>query len=82
MDRPKQSFNQWWAELSPAQRVGITVLAGIEVAATTMALVDLSKRPQELVRGPKLAWALGCAIQPFGPLTYLAIGRRKANPYS
>jgi hypothetical protein len=79
MDRSKQSFNQWWDELTPPQRVGIAVLAGIEVIATSIALVDLAQRPRELVRGPKLAWGLACAVQPVGPLAYLALGRRKAD---
>ena len=68
--------------MSPPQRAGIIVLAGVEIFATSMALLDLAKRPRELVRGPKFAWALACAIQPVGPFTYLALGRRKVDPVS
>ena len=80
MDRSKQSLTEWWGDLTPPQRIGIAVLAGVEVVATSIALVDLVNRPRELVRGPKLAWGLGCAVQPVGPLAYLTFGRRKADP--
>jgi len=80
MNGTKQSFSEWWEQLTPSQRTGIAVLAGIEVVATSIALMDLVKRPASLVRGPKLAWGLACAIQPVGPLTYLTLGRRKADP--
>ena len=80
MSGPKQPFNEWWDQLTPSQRVGIAVLAGIEIAATTMAITDLVKRPAALVRGPKFAWGLACAVQPVGPIAYLALGRRTADP--
>jgi hypothetical protein len=28
------------------------------------------------VRGPKGLWALGCFVQPVGPIAYLTLGRR------
>ena len=77
MDSPKQSFQQRWDQMSPPQRAGLVALAAVEIVATSAALLDLAKRPTELVRGPKLAWVLACAVQPFGPITYLAMGRRK-----
>ncbi len=51
----------------------------VEVALTTTALVDLARRPGTQVRGPKLAWALACFVQPVGPMAYLALGRRPAS---
>lgn len=59
-----------------SQRRLITVGVALEVALTTIALVDLVRRPSEEVRGPKVLWALGCVVQPIGPMIYLAFGRR------
>jgi hypothetical protein len=64
-----------WSELSGGQRVAIVALASVELALTATALVDLARRPADQVRGPKALWALGCFVQPVGPVTYLAAGR-------
>jgi hypothetical protein len=65
-----------WSELSTPSRVAIVVGATVELVLTTVALVDLARRPSDQVRGPKLAWAAGCAVQPVGPIAYLLLGRR------
>ncbi len=67
-----------WEDLSPGQRTAILVAASVELALTATALVDLARRPRELVRGPKPLWALGCFVQPVGPIAYLAFGRRRS----
>ena len=51
--------------------------AAVEVVLTTVALVDLARRPAAQVRGNKALWALGCFIQPVGPVAYLTVGRRR-----
>ena len=66
-----------WSELSTGQQRTIIVTAAVELVLTTVALVDLARRPGEQVRGPKALWALGCFVQPIGPVTYLAVGRRR-----
>jgi hypothetical protein len=43
---------------------------------TTVAMVDLARRPRSRVRGPKLAWVAAAVVQPFGPVAYLLFGRR------
>jgi hypothetical protein len=63
--------------MSPAQRAGLLVLGSVELALTATALVDLARRPADRVRGPKVAWALGCFVQPVGPIAYLTLGRRR-----
>jgi len=68
--------NKRWDELTDRQQKSIIVLAGVELIITTVALIDLARRPAEQVRGPKALWALGCFIQPIGPIAYLAAGRR------
>ena len=67
-----------WSDLTRTQRGLIIVLAPIELALTTTALIDLARRPAGRVRGPKPLWALGCFVQPVGPLAYLVLGRRTA----
>jgi hypothetical protein len=71
-----------WSELSDRQRAAIVVAGAAEVVLTTIALVDLARRPTALVRGPKAVWVLTFLVQPFGPLTYLALGRRGEVPPS
>lgn len=68
-----------WSDLSSSQQQVIIVGALLEAVITTVALVDLARRPQAQVRGPKAAWALGCIVQPVGPIAYLAFGRRSTG---
>ncbi len=65
-----------WQDLSQAQQVAVVVGGVVELVLTTVALVDLVRRPSERVRGPKLLWAAGCIVQPVGPIAYLLWGRR------
>jgi hypothetical protein len=65
-----------WRDLTPAQRRAIVVGGAVEVAMTTVVLRDLTRRPRTAVRGPKAAWVAACVVQPFGPLAYLALGRK------
>ena len=66
-----------WSDLTESQQRTIIALSAVELVLTTVALVDLARRPRELVRGPKALWALGCFVQPVGPIAYLAAGRRR-----
>jgi hypothetical protein len=66
-----------WSDLSPAAKTAILVGAMAEAVTTTMAMRDLIRRPPSDVRGRKPLWALGCVVQPFGPLLYLCVGRRR-----
>jgi hypothetical protein len=65
-----------WEDLTPRQRAVIVAGGAVELVITTVALVDLVRRPKRLVRGPKRRWLMGFAVQPFGPIAYLAFGRR------
>jgi hypothetical protein len=66
-----------WSELSTGERIALVAAATAEVALTATALLDLAKRPATQVRGPKVMWALGCFVQPVGPVAYLRFGRRR-----
>jgi hypothetical protein len=63
--------------MSTGQRVAIVTGATVEVVLTTAALVDLARRPAAQVRGRKALWAIGCFVQPVGPVAYLALVRRR-----
>jgi phospholipase D-like protein len=65
-----------WADLSPTQRKAVVAGAAVEMVLTTWSLRDLRRRPAEAVRGPKTLWRASFVVQPFGPLAYLAFGRR------
>lgn len=67
-----------WSDLTPRQQRLIGAAAVVEVVLTTVALRDLARRPKVQVRGPKAVWALGCFVQPVGPIAYLTVGRRSA----
>ena len=64
--------------MTEAQRTLVVVGGAVEVVLTTIALVDLARRPAGQVRGPKAAWALAAFVQPVGPIAYLVWGRRAA----
>jgi hypothetical protein len=68
-----------WSDLSASQQRLIIIGAACEAVITTVALVDLVRRPRAQVRGPKAVWALGCFIQPVGPIAYLTLGRRSTD---
>lgn len=73
-------MSKQWTDLTAGQQRAI-VLGGLaELALTALALADLARRPSSAVRGPRLAWVLACVVQPFGPIAYLALGRRPTSP--
>jgi hypothetical protein len=73
---------QWWDGLGRARQGGVVALGVAEVVVTSVALVDLARRPGALVRGPKIFWVLACFVQPVGPVAYLLLGRATANGVS
>lgn len=66
-----------WDELPRWQQTGIVALSAVEIVLTTKAVIDLVRRPRDQIRGPKTLWALGFTVQPFGPIAYLALARRR-----
>lgn len=71
------SEKKTWSDLTPSQQRGIAVGSAVELVLTGIAVRDLVRRPRAAVRGPKLAWAVGMTLQPFGPIGYLLFGRRR-----
>ncbi|MBP2328769.1 hypothetical protein JOF56_009154 [Kibdelosporangium banguiense] len=75
-----------WRDLEPRQRRTIVATGAVQVGLAVSAWYDLSRRPQELVNGPKLLWALVIAINFVGPSAYFRFGRHqpithKATPW-
>ena len=68
-----------WSDLSPAAKTAIVIAAMIEAVVTTIALVDIARRPRSKVRGPKLLWVVGFFVQPVGAPLYLVAGRRDSS---
>jgi hypothetical protein len=71
-----------WSDLSDRQRAVLVVGSAVEVVLTTVALVDLARRPSDQVKGSKAWWTLACFVQPVGPIAYLAMGRTQVRPSS
>lgn len=65
-----------WADLTPKEKRVVYAGGTVEAVITVVALIDLSRRPADQVRGSKWAWLLSFVVQPFGRLSYFAIGRR------
>jgi hypothetical protein len=67
--------NQHWSDLPRWQKAGALIIAPAEIVLTTMAAIDLIRRPSGQVRGPKALWWAGIFVQPLGPIAYLKWGR-------
>jgi hypothetical protein len=68
-----------WGDLTRGQRGAVVTRGTLQVALLAVALRDLSTRPAEEVRGPKVAWVAVSAVNylGLGPLAYLVLGRRR-----
>lgn len=65
-----------WSDLSTAQQTAIVAVGAVELVLTALAAADLARRPAVQVRGRKALWWPALAVQPTGPIAYLAWGRR------
>ena len=66
-----------WKELPPAARIGTIVIGAAQLAFLAAAQRDLSRRPAEQIRGPKMFWRLATLVNFIGPGCYFAFGRRQ-----
>ena len=67
-----------WNDLTPGQQTAILVAASVQISLAATAWVDLARRPTGQVRGSKAVWAALIAVNFVGPISYFAVGRRKA----
>ena len=68
-----------WSDLSERTRKLIIVIAVAESILKGAALIDLKRRPSNLVRGPKWLWAPVIAVVNSAgvvPISYFVFGRR------
>lgn len=78
--RPAMKQGETFKDLPPLMRGALVFGAVADVALRIYATIDVVKRPEEEIHGPKAVWlpALG-AVSSFGllPLIYLKLGRRR-----
>lgn len=64
-----------FSKRSPTEKATLGVLFAVSLALVGSAERDLRQRPEEQVRGSKLAWRLA-SLNALGALAYLGLGRR------
>jgi len=69
-----------WKEMPPAARAGTIVVGIAQMALMLAAQRDISKRPAELINGPKAAWRAAALINFIGPMGYFIFGRKRILP--
>ncbi len=62
--------------LSARGKVGVGVLAVLQLAFAVLAFRDLALRDEDEVRGPKLAWVPAILVNWVGPAAYFLFGIR------
>jgi hypothetical protein len=65
-----------WDDLTSTQQIGVGLLGVVQLGLLVAAQVDLSRRTDEQVNGPKAVWRAVALINFVGPLAYFAVGRR------
>ena len=66
-----------WKEMSPAARTGTVAVGIVQIAMMLAAQRDISRRPAELINGPKVAWRMAALINFIGPMGYFVFGRKR-----
>ena len=66
-----------WKEMSPAARTGTVAVGIVQIALMLAAQRDISRRPAELINGPKAAWRMAALINFIGPMGYFVFGRKR-----
>jgi hypothetical protein len=68
---------QKFADLPPAQQRAIVVAGAVQLTLLAAALIDISRRPQDQIKGPKPLWVGISFINTIGPLAYFFFGRKR-----
>jgi len=63
--------------LTEGQQTATLVVGSVQLALAATAWVDLARRPEKLVNGPKGVWAAIIAVEFAGPIAYFVWGRRR-----
>jgi hypothetical protein len=68
-----------WKEMSPSGKAGIILTAIVQMSLLVAAQRDISRRPAELINGPKAAWRAASFINFIGPMGYFVFGRKRSG---
>lgn len=68
-----------WKEMSPSGKAGIILTAIMQMSLLVAAQRDISRRPAELINGPKAAWRAASFINFIGPMGYFVFGRKRSG---
>ena len=68
---------QKFADLPPAQQRAIVIAGAVQLTLLAAALFDISRRPQDQIKGPKPLWVGISFINTIGPLAYFFFGRKR-----
>lgn len=68
-----------WKDLPKAVRLAILAAVAVQVALISIAHADITRRPDEQIRGSKRTWRLISLINFVGPIIYFRRGRIKAD---
>lgn len=66
-----------WSDLSSPQQAAIVFGAVVQFSLLAAALIDISRRSEDRVRGPKAMWTALAFVNYIGPLSYFIWGRRR-----
>jgi hypothetical protein len=66
-----------WSELSAAQQGGILLSEAGQFVLTTVALLDIYRRPREDIRGNKAIWTLASFVNFVGSISYFLFGHKR-----
>ena len=65
-----------WKDLTGTQQAGVGLLGVVQLGLLVAAQIDLTRRSDAEVNGPKALWRAVTLINFVGPLAYFAVGRR------
>ncbi|NNC12176.1 PLDc_N domain-containing protein [Planctomonas sp. JC2975] len=66
-----------FADLPTPSKVAVVVAVIVQVSLTVAGFVDLARRDQDEVRGPKPVWIPVILVNWVGPMVYFLAGRRR-----
>jgi hypothetical protein len=69
--------NKRWGDLSSTQRRAVVLSGVVQLGLLAAALVDIYRRPDGEIRGPKRLWAAAAFVNFVGPISYFLFGRRR-----
>jgi len=66
-----------WKDFTSGQRRALKAGAAVQLLLLAAALLDLSRRSSEELRGGKRLWVPAVFVNFVGPITYFLLGRKR-----